>query len=454
MARSRDARSAPATCHACQLLCRDDKRGRPAPASWRRLCDECTDNFILQPLSIPAERVRLCPEDVGTWSAPRDVYQMWDTLLGVTVPARKCGMGPEGKTAAGKTRVAVVFQNAADAATIDRLLGERAEKPAAAFPMRYCTAIKSFCPGTCFTSVRDKRFCVTHCKPPSAAHNTTKTPTAPAVAVAAVAAAASGAAVKRAAPPAKSADAAPAKKAKAKESIMGGLFDDVLDHFGAGDEIDGGIMGIRSLDTGEIMEVDGLDEICQPLDVVSGRGPSPDALALSDTASTSSSPGSPSYRGGEGTPRKPHPADPGAPAAAPPPMPAAAWPAGAGVLGGAMLGGGLMDSLGAMLGDGIDGGMGPIGLSAPVTDFWASPASLNATQTGFLPGEVAPPGAKKPKQPKQPKAAGATKPAKQAGPKGAQRIQLPSGPNMLPGPPIKSATTMKSKVVWKTTVTW
>lgn len=421
-------------------MCRDDKRRRPAPASWRRLCDECTDSFILQPLSIPSERVRLCPEDLGTWTAPRDVYQTWDTGLGVTVTARKCAMGPEGTTAGGKKRVAVVFQDAADAATIDRLLNERVERPAAAFPMRYCTAIKSFCPGSCFTSVRDKRFCVTHCKPPSAAHNT-KTPAAPAVAVAVAAAATAGNAVKRAAPIAKSADAAPAKRARAKESVIGGLFDDVLDHFG-GDDVDG------------IMDVDGLDEICQPIcDAVSGREPSPDALALSDTASTSSSPGSPS-RVGEGTPRKPRAAGS---AAAAPPAPAATWPAAEGVLGGAMLGGGLMDSLGAMLGDGMDGPMGPMGLGNPA-DFWASPASLSATQTGFLPGEVAPPGAKKPKQPKQPKAAGATKPsggAKQpSGAKATQRIQLPSAPNMLPAPPVKPVTAIKSKVVWKATVTW
>ena len=125
------------------------------------------------------------------------------------------------------------------------------------------------------------------------------------------------------------------------------------------------------------------------------------------------------------------------------------------MLGGAFLGGGLIDSLGAMLGDGMDGPMG-ICVGGP-TDFWASPASLNATRTGFLPGEVAPPSAKKPKPSKQPKAAGVTKPAgltKPGGAKQAQRIQLSSAPNMLPALPAKPASTIKSKVVWKTTVTW
>lgn len=150
-------RAASAPCHAC-LLRGDERKGPNARASWRRICDDCAEDYMT-PLLVPTERVRLCPESFGTWGQSREIFQSWDTGMGATVPARKYNLKtiPDGN-------VAVVFQDAGDASTIDQLLGPlsvQLEKPLA---LRYCSSIKSFCSDQCFASSRDKS-CLTHVKP-------------------------------------------------------------------------------------------------------------------------------------------------------------------------------------------------------------------------------------------------------------------------------------------------
>ena len=150
-------RAASAPCHAC-LLRGDERKGPNARASWRRICDDCAEDYMT-PLLVPTERVRLCPESFGTWGQSREIFQSWDTGMGTTVPARKYILKtiPDGN-------VAVVFQDAGDASAIDQLLGPlsvQLDKPLA---LRYCSSIKSFCSEACFASSRDKS-CLAHVKP-------------------------------------------------------------------------------------------------------------------------------------------------------------------------------------------------------------------------------------------------------------------------------------------------
>ena len=103
-----------APCHACLLLA-DERRDLNARSSWRRICDDCADKFVNKPLPVPVERVRICPDTLGVWGQSREIYQSWDTGLGTVVPARKYNLSPvpDGK-------VAIVLQDAADAATVDQ----------------------------------------------------------------------------------------------------------------------------------------------------------------------------------------------------------------------------------------------------------------------------------------------------------------------------------------------
>ena len=146
-----------APCHACLLLA-DKTRTLNARSSWRRICDDCTDQYVNKPLPVPSERVRYCPDTLGVWGQSREIYQSWDTGLGAVVPARKYNLAP---VPAGK--VAVVLQDAADAKTVDRLLGPLATKPDKPFMLRYCSSIKSFCADDCFSSSQDKS-CLAHIK--------------------------------------------------------------------------------------------------------------------------------------------------------------------------------------------------------------------------------------------------------------------------------------------------
>merc|ERR1719183_1583120 len=157
-------RAASAPCHAC-LLRGDERKGPNARASWRRICDDCAEDYM-SPLLVPCERVRLCPEGVGTWGQSREIFQSWDTGLGSTVPARKYNLKP---TPDGN--VAVVFQDAGDASMIDQLLGPMAVQPEKPLALRYCSSIKSFCADGCFASSRDKS-CLTHVKPRRAQERT------------------------------------------------------------------------------------------------------------------------------------------------------------------------------------------------------------------------------------------------------------------------------------------
>jgi hypothetical protein len=146
-----------APCHAC-LLRADDRRSLKARSSWRRICDECAEKYVNKPLPVPIERVRFCPDNLGVWGQSREIYQSWDTGLGTVVPARKYILSPvpDGK-------VAVVLQDAADAQTVDRLVGALAVKPDRPFLLRYCSSIKSFCADNCFGGSRDKS-CMAHIK--------------------------------------------------------------------------------------------------------------------------------------------------------------------------------------------------------------------------------------------------------------------------------------------------
>jgi hypothetical protein len=146
-----------APCHACLLLA-DKSRSLNARSSWRRICEDCTNQYVNHPLPVPSERVRYCPDTLGLWGQSREIYQSWDTGLGAVVPARKYNLAP---VPAGK--VAVVLQDAADAKTVDRLLGPLAIKPDKPFMLRYCSSIKSFCADDCFSSSQDKS-CLAHIK--------------------------------------------------------------------------------------------------------------------------------------------------------------------------------------------------------------------------------------------------------------------------------------------------
>ena len=60
-------------------------------------------------------------------------------------------------------KVAVVFQDAAHAETVDLLAGPLAVKPDRPFVLRYCSSIKSFCASDCFGCSKDKS-CLVHIK--------------------------------------------------------------------------------------------------------------------------------------------------------------------------------------------------------------------------------------------------------------------------------------------------
>jgi hypothetical protein len=142
-------------CHAC-LLRADKGRSLNARSSWRRICDDCSQSFLTQPLLVPNERVRICPDTVGAWGQSREIYQAWD-LPGAVVPARKY------RLPALQGKVAVVFQDEANAETVDLLLGPLSAKPDNPFVLRYCSSIKSFCASDCFGSPKDKS-CLAHIK--------------------------------------------------------------------------------------------------------------------------------------------------------------------------------------------------------------------------------------------------------------------------------------------------
>ena len=106
--------------------------------------------------------MRLCPEGIGSWGQSREIFQSWDTGKGAVVPARKYSVTPTPDGTGGS--VAVVFQDAADAEKVDQLLGSLSVRPEKSLPLRYCSSIKTFCPDSCFASQRDKS-CMSHVKP-------------------------------------------------------------------------------------------------------------------------------------------------------------------------------------------------------------------------------------------------------------------------------------------------
>ena len=191
---------------------------------------------MTRPLLVPSERVRLCPENMGTWGQSREIFQSWDTGKGAVVPARKYSLTP---TPDGN--VAVVFQDAGDAEKVDQLLGSLSVRPERPLPLRYCSSIKTFCPDSCFASQRDKS-CMTHVKPRFrvGAEKPAGAAMAPPVAK------------RQACPPAPNSPAWPSAPAGSENAW---LFDEVLEPLDKDEESD---------DTA-FVDIEGLDEICQPI---------------------------------------------------------------------------------------------------------------------------------------------------------------------------------------------
>ena len=61
-----------------------------AAGSWQAVCATCSTT----PIHIPCDRVRLCPESLGKWSARRAPFMLWDTGAGAVVSARKFYLSP------------------------------------------------------------------------------------------------------------------------------------------------------------------------------------------------------------------------------------------------------------------------------------------------------------------------------------------------------------------------
>ena len=138
------------TCHAC-VLRGGAARANPRDA-WRLVCADCAG----APVLVPAPRVRLCAERVGTWGQSRDVWQTWDTGFGAVLLVRKHYLAPK-----PDGNVAIVFQSEADAVLVDKLLGTLAVKPNRPLPLRYCHNSKGLCTGICFASSADTS-CMAH----------------------------------------------------------------------------------------------------------------------------------------------------------------------------------------------------------------------------------------------------------------------------------------------------
>ena len=96
---------------------------------------------MTRPLLVPSDRVRMCPEGLGTWGQSREIFQSWDTGKGAVVPARKYSVTPTPDGTGGS--VAVVFQDAADAEKVDQLLGSLSVRPEKPLP-------GATCPRCCF----------------------------------------------------------------------------------------------------------------------------------------------------------------------------------------------------------------------------------------------------------------------------------------------------------------
>jgi len=192
---------------------------------------------MTRPLLVPSERVRLCPESSGTWGQSREIFQSWDTGKGAVVPARKYSLTP---TPDGN--VAVVFQDAADADKVDQLLGPLSVRPERPLPLRYCSSIKTFCPDSCFASKRDKS-CMSHVKPRFRVG-------AEKLAVAAMV---PPAADSLSCPPVPNSPGWPSAPPAVSENAW--LFDEVLEPLDKDEESD----------ETAFVDIEGFDEICQPI---------------------------------------------------------------------------------------------------------------------------------------------------------------------------------------------
>jgi hypothetical protein len=145
------------TCIGCTL------RGAPeTPANNSHgVCTACASG----PIHVPCDRVRLCSENIGTWSkaSPLAAFQQWDTGKGAVVAARKFYLSP---TPDGN--VALVFRSDADASTADELLGVAVVvKPNRPLPLRHCAGAKGLCSSICFGSASDHS-CLAHQRRPTA----------------------------------------------------------------------------------------------------------------------------------------------------------------------------------------------------------------------------------------------------------------------------------------------
>jgi hypothetical protein len=350
---------------------------------------------------------------MGTWGQSREIFQSWDTGKGAVVPARKYNLSatPDGN-------VAVVFQDASDATLIDTLLGKDSVTPEQPLPLRYCSSIKTFCPDSCFASQRDKS-CLSHVKPRFRAANN-EMPAA-----------------------AKPAKASPLGKGPAwppapTDDDNAWLFDEVLDPMCPEDDHE----------DSAFVTIDGLDEICQPIcdlgkfQPKSLRSPEPPNLS-GPSSSVSTPPTSPPGKLSSPPARKPKLADSSQKKAL-----QALWNEGP------------ADNLLNGLNDLLDSDMEP--MDNPAHEFWAaslsdvmadpfmshgSPAMKAKPKLGRPPLGSKPPGAK-------PKGAAPTtfKPFSKIH---KEMHKMKAGQPMLHAPSTpKPNTTVKSKVVWKQTVTW
>ena len=379
---------------------------------------------MTRPLLVPSDRVRMCPEGLGTWGQSREIFQSWDTGKGAVVPARKYSVAPTPDGADGS--VAVVFQDAADAEKVDQLLGSLSVRPEKPLPLRYCSSIKTFCPESSFASQRDKS-CTSHVKPRSRAG-----PEKPSGA-AKPAGAVKPAAKRPACPSTPTSPGLPADAWLFDEGIPMDQDDEFVD---------------SASDDTAFVDIEGFDEICKPIcDLGKGNPLQPKVARSPATMKPLAGPSPPKAPTTKRAPAKPKPAN------------------------GTQQKKALQSFLGPADPDDIMLNMGLGGLldNFPDSEMTSLETLDNSTDFSFALHEdplftqgLGKPKAKLGRPPLGSKPPGAKPKAAvpgQATFKPFSKIhkemhKIKGGQPMLPPTPPKASPAMKSKVVWKQTVTW